>query len=47
MISGMRLVAIRFDGLVSWRLRRFTAGDFSHHGTLSEVHVKLVEAHLR
>jgi hypothetical protein len=25
----------------------FTAYDFSHHGTVSEVHVKLVEAHLK
>ena len=25
----------------------FVAYDFSHHGTLSEAHVKLVEAHLR
>jgi hypothetical protein len=25
----------------------FVAFDFSHHGTLSEAHVKLVEAHLR
>lgn len=25
----------------------FTAYDFSHHGTVSEVHVKLIEAHLK
>jgi len=43
MISGMRMVT----AFVGRPGTGFVAYDFSHHGTLSEVHVTLVEAHLR